>query len=108
MSNIAFIGDSTSALGWMSLGVDIFSIDDPAELKESLPEITNAGYAVVFITEPLYVAAAPDITRRAEELTPAMIPVPGAGESLGEGRRGIEKLIVAAVGARLAQGGARG
>ncbi len=108
MSNIAFIGDSTSALGWMPLGVDILSFNDPADLAAAMPEIAGAGYAVIFITEPLYDAVEPDLAELVEAPTPAVVPVPGAGEGTGAGRRGIEKLIEAAVGARLARGGAGG
>ena len=108
MSNIAFIGDSTSALGWMPLGVDILSLSDPADLMAAISEIAGAGYAVIFITEPLYDAVAPDLAELGEALTPALVPVPGAGKGTGAGQRAIEQLIEAAVGARLARVGAGG
>lgn len=101
MPKIALVGDSTSLLGFRPLGIDFYALDNPKEITEKWAEIMAKGYAIIFITEPIYQEAL-DLVKEVEGLlTPAITVIPPTTGSTGVGLEHLKSLIQKAVGTEL-------
>ena len=91
MSNyrIAVLGDKDSVLGFKALGLDVF----PAE------NVARENYAVIYLTEQYAAGMAAEVARYKDELTPAIILIPGKDGSLGIGMANVKSAVERAVGA---------
>ena len=96
---IAVMGDKDSVLGFKALGLSTFPVDSAEEARSTLHRIAKEDYAVVYVTETLAVELEQDINRYKDELTPAIILIPGKEGSLGIGAANIKKAVERAVGA---------
>jgi len=98
MSNIAVVGDSTTALAFRSLGIDAYSFDEPEAVIDYWPRIVERGYAVIIMTEPIIAAAEALVSPLAIEVLPAVVPIPSVAGSTGWGREQIDKLVEMVIG----------
>lgn len=96
---IAVMGDKDSVLGFMALGLTVFPVESVDQARTTLHRIAREDYAVVYLTETLAAALGNDIARYKDELTPAIILIPGKEGSLGIGMSNIKKAVERAVGA---------
>ena len=96
---IAVMGDKDSVLGFRALGLSTFAVDSVEEARTTLHRIAREDYAVIYLTETLAVDLEHDIARYKDELTPAIILIPGKEGSLGIGASNIKKAVERAVGA---------
>ena len=92
---IAVLGDQDSVLGFKALGLDVFPAETVEEGRETLHRLARESYAIVYLTEQL----APEIARYKDDLTPAIILIPGKSGSLGIGMDNVKKSVERAVGA---------
>ena len=101
MSNykIAVLGDKDSVLGFKALGLDVFPAEDVDEAKTVLHELARGSYAVVYLTEQYAAEMKAEIDRYKDELTPAIILIPGKDGSLGIGQAAVKSAVERAVGA---------
>lgn len=95
---IAFIGDSTSVAGFRPLGVAVFPVSDPAQMRAAWDEVARGGFGIVFVTEPVYAELADEIAAAADRPVPAVTVVPGAGSAGGVGEAKLARAIERAVG----------
>ncbi|BDE86045.1 MULTISPECIES: V-type ATP synthase subunit F [Intestinimonas] len=96
---IAVLGDQDSVLGFKALGLDVFPAETVEEGRETLHRLARESYAIVYLTEQLAQGLAPEIARYKDDLTPAIILIPGKSGSLGIGMDNVKKSVERAVGA---------
>ena len=96
---IAVLGDRESVLGFKALGLDVFPAESVEEARSTLHRLAKENYAVVYLTEQLAQYMTDDLGRYKDELTPAVILIPGKEGSLGIGMANVKKSVDRAVGA---------
>lgn len=96
---IAVLGDKDSVLGFKALGLDVYPADTIEEARATLHRIAKENYAVIYLTEQFAAQMEADVARYKDELTPAIILIPGKEGSLGIGAANIKKAVERAVGA---------
>lgn len=96
---IAVLGDKDSVLGFKALGLSTFPVESAEEAASVLHRIAKEDYAVIYVTETLAVDLEHEIARYKDDLTPAIILIPGKEGSLGIGMNNIKKAVERAVGA---------
>ena len=96
---IAVLGDKDSVLGFKALGLDVYPAETVEEARKTLHTLAKGDYAVVYLTEQFAAQMEADIARYKDELTPAIILIPGKEGSLGLGMANIKKSVERAVGA---------
>ena len=99
MYKIAVLGDKDSVLGFRSLGLDVFSADTAEQARPTLHRLAKEGYAIIYLTEQLASGLTAEIARYKDDLTPAIILIPGKDGSLGIGMANIKTAVERAVGA---------
>ena len=99
MYKIAVLGDKDSVLGFKALGLDTYPVESVEQARVTLHRIAKENYAVIYLTETLAADIEADIARYKDELTPAIILIPGKEGSLGIGMSNIKKAVERAVGA---------
>lgn len=97
--HIAVLGDRESVLGFKALGLDVFPAENVEHAKKTLHRLAKENYAVVYLTEQLAQYMPEELTRYKDELTPAIILIPGKEGSLGIGITNVKKSVERAVGA---------
>lgn len=97
--NIAVLGDAESIKGFSAVGLDIFPCDDAAEAGALLRRVADSDrYAVIYLTESVYLASDKVRARYEERLTPAIIPIPGVVGNKGTGVKRLSSFVEKAVG----------
>ena len=96
---IAVIGDWESVMGFRALGLDAYPVTSVEEAKEKVRELAKSDCAVIYLTETLGKDMEDVLSRCKDELTPAIILIPGREGSLGIGKNNIQRAIERAVGA---------
>ena len=96
---IAVLGDKDSVLGFKALGLDVFPAETVDEAKRTLHELAKENYAVIYLTEQYAVNMQAEVERYKDELTPAIILIPGKDGSLGIGMANVKSAVERAVGA---------
>ena len=96
---IAVLGDRESVLGFKALGLDVFPAESVEEARSTLHRLAKENDAVVYLTEQLAQYMTDDLGRYKDELTPAVILIPGKEGSLGIGLANVKKSVERAVGA---------
>ena len=99
MYKIAVLGDKDSVLGFRALGLDVFTADTTEQARPLLHRLAKEGYAIVYLTEQLAAGLSGELARYKDELTPAIILIPGKEGSLGIGMENIKTAVERAVGA---------
>jgi V/A-type H+-transporting ATPase subunit F len=99
MYKIAVLGDKDSVLGFKALGLDVFPVESVDQARSTLHRLAKEDYAVVYLTEQLARYMEDELNRYKDELTPAIILIPGKEGSLGIGMANVKKSVERAVGA---------
>ncbi len=98
MYKIAVMGDKDSISGFSSIGLDIFPLYDPLEAAKTLRNLSENGYAIIYITEKLYSEINDEIKKYKNNPLPAIIPIPGVSGNNGVGIKNVSKTVEQAVG----------
>lgn len=100
MYKAAIIGDMNSIYGFAAIGIETFVADDPdTALKSMKSIILNEAYAVVFVTEKVYLEINEELyTLTQGKMLPAIIPIPGVSGNTGIGINNLHKMVEQAVG----------
>ena len=96
---IAVLGDKDSVLGFKALGLDVYPAETVEEARKTLHTLAKGDYAVVYLTEQYAAGMEADVARYKDELTPAVILIPGKDGSLGIRRANVKSAVERAVGA---------
>lgn len=101
MYKIAVVGDRDSVMGFKVLGLDVFPVTDPEEGRKTLHRLAREPYAIIYVTEQLAVRITEEISRYKDQLTPAVILIPGKEGSLGIGMSKVSESVERAIGANI-------
>ena len=97
--NIAVIGDGESIKGFSAVGLDIYPCEGDTDAAALLRRVADSDrYAVIYLTEEVYELAEKERARCAEQLTPALIPIPGVKGNMQTGRQRLSSFVEKAVG----------
>lgn len=99
MYKIAVLGDRDSVLGFKALGLDVFPAENAGEARELLRHLAKENYAVIYFTEQYAVQMEDEVARYKDDLTPAVILIPGKEGTLGIGMANVKRAVERAVGA---------
>ncbi len=99
MYKIAVLGDRDSVMGFKALGLDVYPAETPEEARAILHRLAKEPYAVIYLTEQLALHLAHEIARYKDNLTPAIILIPGKEGSLGIGMKNVSRAVERAIGA---------
>lgn len=100
MYKVAVIGKRADVLGFMALGFEVAEAADAAAAREALHRMAKTGaYAVIFITENYCPPLEEDMAKYADDVIPAILPIPSAGTDNGYGMKAITEAVERAVGA---------
>ena len=97
-NRIAVIGDYDSIYGFASLGLSTFPVDGAEEAVRTLKNLASSGYGIIYITEELAAVTAKQIQKYREEMTPAIIQIPGVKGNTGDGIMAVRRSVEQAVG----------
>ena len=97
-NRIAVIGDYDSIYGFASLGLSTFPVDGEEEAVRTLKNLASSGYGIIYITEELAAVTAKQIQKYKEEMTPAIIQIPGVKGNTGDGIMAVRRSVEQAVG----------
>lgn len=98
MYKIAVLGGYDSIYGFAALGLDTFPVNTQEEAAETLHRLAGGKYGVIYITEDWAAKLKHEIARYEEQLTPAIIQIPGISGNTGAGVAGVKKSVEVAVG----------
>lgn len=98
MDKIAVMGDYDSIYGFATLGLVIFPVDNPEEGRKTLKKLADNHFGVIYMTEELAAELKEEIDKYAEQMTPAIIQIPGIKGNTGAGVAGVKKSVEQAVG----------
>ena len=96
---IAVLGDKDSVMGFKALGLTVFPAESVEQARATLHRIAKEDFAVIYLTEQFAAQMQADIARYKDDLTPAIILIPGKEGRLGLGMANIKKSVERAVGA---------
>lgn len=99
MNKIAVIGGRDSVLGFHALGLETCIAENGEQAKAAIHRMAKENYAIIYLTEYLAAQIPAEIERRREDLSPAIILIPGREGSLGIGMAGVRTATEKAVGA---------
>jgi len=99
MYKIAVLGDRESVMGFKALGLDVHTAETVEEARKTLHDMAKTGeYAVIYLTEQLAAEMQDEVARYKDQLTPAIILIPGKAGSLGIGMANVKSAVERAVG----------
>ena len=99
MYKIAALGDRDSVLGFRALGLEVFPAENVEQARHTLHTLARENYAVIYLTEQLAAGMEEELARYKDEVTPAVILIPGKEGPLGIGMANIKTAVERAVGA---------
>lgn len=98
MYKIAVLGDYDSIYGFATLGLDTFPVSTHEEATEMLHRLASGRYGVIYITEAWAAQLKHEIAKYQDQITPAIIQIPGIAGNTGAGVAGVKKSVEVAVG----------
>lgn len=101
MYRVAVIGDKDSVLAFKALGVEVYTVIDGNEASEKIKDLAKEEVGVIFITEKFAQEIPSTIDKYRDQMTPAIILIPGNTGSMGMGLADINKSVEKAVGANI-------
>jgi len=96
---IGIIGEKNMVLAFRDLGINVFGVEKEDDFKRAKEEIGNNDFAVVFVTETI--AKKYNLEEFYLKTLPAILIIPGAMGSLGQGSAGLKKTLERALGSEL-------
>jgi len=107
MYKIAVTGDYDSIYGFASVGLDIFPIEDGTHVVRQIRHLFENGYAIIYMTEKLFLQNQKELDMMSDQPLPAIIPIPGVSGNTGIGIARVKKSVEKAVGSDIIFGNAR-
>lgn len=98
------MGDYDSIYGFGALGLDIFPFTDAASAAHELRKIVKGNYAIIYITESLAEEIKSEIEKYKEQVSPAIILIPGVLGNTGAGVQGVKNSVEQAIGSDIVFG----
>ncbi len=99
MYKVGVIGDKDSVMGFLALGIDIFTATEADEIKKTIHKLVENEYAIIYITEKASLLAQESIAKYKDYQLPAIIVIPGITGSIGLGMNEVRESAKRAIGA---------
>ncbi len=100
MYKIAIVGERDSVLGFMALGFSVHEAAGAEEAGRVVHSLVKSGeYAVIFLTENYAMQLEDELAKYKDLPLPAVVSIPGQGDSTGYGMNNIRSAVERAVGA---------
>lgn len=95
---IGFVGEKDAVYAFGMLGMNTFYVSTANEFRETIKELVEEKYGVIFVTEKIS-KLAPDVVRKYdEEFLPAIILIPSEVGAESIGLKRIQENVKKAVG----------
>lgn len=101
MADIAMIGDKDSVLLGRAAGLDVYFETDGAKAGKLIDRLAAENTKVIFVTEPVFEAAAETVSKYRSRPFPAIIPVPDSKGATGVAMQNVRANVEKAIGAAL-------
>lgn len=90
-------------IGFKALGLDVFPVETENEARQTLRRLSRPEeeYAIIYVEENLALALDNEIARLKDNVTPAVILIPGRDGSLGLGQSALQAAVERAVGSNI-------
>ena len=98
-NKIAVIGDHDSIIGYKTLGMEVFAVNDAQDVIAILDDISQKGYAVIYITEQFASQIEETIALYRSQKLPSVVPIPSISGKNGLGMQQVREAVKKAVGA---------
>lgn len=98
MYKIAVIGDYDSIYGFATLGLSICAVKTKEQAKEKLHQLAQGKYGIIYITEAIAYELKDEIEKYKQQVTPAIIQIPGVSGNTAAGVQGVKDTVEKAVG----------
>ncbi|OGF27311.1 V-type ATP synthase subunit F [Candidatus Falkowbacteria bacterium RIFOXYB2_FULL_34_18] len=95
---IAIIGNHNAILGFSSLGIDVFGLNDNNAKEQAVKILDSGNYAIVFITEDWAEKLEKVLDEYYSRALPAIVSVPSPKGSSGVALKNLKKIVEQAVG----------
>lgn len=99
MYKIGVLGDRDSVMGFQVLGLDVFPVEEADQARRLIQKLAKQNYAILYLTEQLAVQLEQEVARYKDQLTPAIILIPGKDGTLGIGMENVSRAVERAIGA---------
>ncbi|MDF2838545.1 MAG: V-type synthase subunit [Evtepia sp.] len=99
MYKIGVMGDRDSVMGFQVLGLDVFPVEQVDEARQLLHKLARQDYAILYLTEQLAASLESEVAHYKDDLTPAIILIPGKEGTLGIGMKNVSRAVERAIGA---------
>ena len=97
MADIAMIGDKDSVLLGRAAGLDVYFETDGKAAGKLIERLAEQDTKVIFVTEPVFEAAAETVNKFRSRPFPAIIPVPSGAGTTGAAMRNIKANVEKAI-----------
>lgn len=101
MYKIAAIGDKDSVYGFASLGLEVFSEEDPKKTELLIDRLAKNNFGIIYITEEVAAKVLDTINKYKFESKPAIILIPGVKGNTGEAGKELNKTVEKAIGSNI-------
>ena len=103
MFKIGVLGGRETVIGFKALGLDVFPVETESEARQTLRRLSRPEeqYAIIYVEENLALALENEIARLKDDVTPAVILIPGRDGSLGLGQSALQAAVERAVGSNI-------
>lgn len=99
MADIAVIGDKDSVLLGRAAGLDVYFETDGRLAGKLIDRLAQENTKVIFVTEPVFEAAAETVNKYKSRPFPAIIPIPDSKGTTGAAMRNVRGNVEKAIGA---------
>ncbi len=101
MHNIGVIGQKDEVLKFKAIGFKSFTAENSSEAKEALTQCIKNEYAIIYLSESYALELMQTIDEYSQQILPAIILIPGNGESMNIGAKNIDRAVERAVGSNI-------
>ena len=98
MRKVAVMGDYDSIYGFSALGLDIYPVREKEEGEKTLRKLVLGEYAIIYIVESLAKELTEEIEKHKEQISHAIILIPGFSGNTGKGIEQVKSFVEQAVG----------
>lgn len=101
MHSIAVIGEKKNILEFKAIGFMTCDVNNTEEAKEALQKCVAEEYSIIYLSETFAEGMESELDKYTTKTVPAVILIPGSGDTLGIGLKRIDKSVEKAVGTNI-------
>lgn len=95
---VAIVGEKDAVYAFGTLGINVFYITDAKQARQTVIDIIEDGYGVIFMTDQVSLLI-PDLIKKYEDaFMPAFILIPSGSDSESLGLQRVQENVKKAIG----------